>query len=383
MTAMTRRPRPCDMRLALATLMMVFAAGCVTPPALDELRRTPSPHLLPGAPAGIQDHRSRFREYFCAEFDEQRAMADASASCESWLHQIPDEFERPTFASDTRVHLQALFVTGAFSECFGESARPFASAIAALAGRGDDFGTIVVGGRSGTEHNARQIADFLEAWPGDEDKPLVLFGYSKGTSDILQFLVDYPDLANRVSAVVSVAGAVGGSPLADRYGSIYDLLFSHLPSSHCEKGDREVVDSLRTDTRRSWLAENPVPSHVRYYSLAAFTTRDRMAKALVPSWKSLLQDSRRNDGQLLPVDSMLPQSSLLAYLNADHWAVTMELEKEHGIIASRPDPTPFPHTALLAAMLRLVGEDLAEIVPPGAAVSADGQPRRSTPGRPQ
>lgn len=364
------RWRAYSIRPALITCMAVYLAGCVSQPTLDEIRRGPSPHLLPGAPAGVTDERSRFRGHFCAEFDARRQPDDTSA-CDGWLHRLDDEVDTTPVSNLDRKHLQALFVTGAFSECLGDSALPFASAAAALAGSGDNFETIVVGGRSGTKHNALQIAEVIEAWPVDPERPLVLLGYSKGTPDILQFLVDYPELAGRVSAVVSVAGAVGGSPLADRYASLYDLLFSHLPSSHCEKGDREVVDSLRTDVRGTWLAENVLPKHVRYYSLVAFTTREKIARALVPSWKSLLRDSPRNDGQLLSIHAMLPESSLLAYLNADHWAVAMELEKDHGFIAERRDPDPFPHTALLSAILQTVGEDLARDQPRSAGVRED------------
>ena len=353
-------------RAGLIMCMTVFVAACVSPPTIDEIRRGPAPHLLPDAPTGITDERTRFRRHFCAEFDQERRPDDTLA-CDAWLHRLADEMDATPAPSPGRVRLQALFVTGAFSECFGDSARPFASAIDALAGSGDDFGSIVVGGRSGTKHNALQIAEFVETWPVDPEKPLVLFGHSKGAIDILQFLVDYPELASRVRAVVSVAGAIGGSPLADRYDGLYDLLFSHLPTSHCEKGDRQVVDSLRTDTRSEWLAENVLPRHIRYYSLVAFTTRERTARALVPFWESLLRDSRRNDGQLLPVHSMLPESSLLAYVNADHWAIATELEKEHGLIAGRPDPAPFPHRALLSSILWTVGEDLALDQQQGAA----------------
>ena len=34
---------------------------------------------------------------------------------------------------------------------------------------------------------------------------LILLGYSKGATDILYFLVDYPELAKKVTAVMSVA----------------------------------------------------------------------------------------------------------------------------------------------------------------------------------
>ena len=52
--------------------------------------------------------------------------------------------------------------------------------------------------------------------PSDAGAPrLVLVGYSKGISDILDAVVAYPEIRSRVAAVVSVAGAVGGSPLAN------------------------------------------------------------------------------------------------------------------------------------------------------------------------
>lgn len=330
-------------------LVVLTLSGCTSLPTLDELVEPPAPHLAVDAPPGIVDGRARFRTYFC----------DAAVECERWLHQLPDEQPSVAGAATGRANLQLLFVTGAFSECFGEVARPFAQAIGELSGGGDRFATIVVGGRSGSEENARQIAAYLDEHPADPGLPLVLVGYSKGTTDILQFLVDYPARAAAVDAVVSIAGAVGGSPLADRFGGLYNLTLSHLPTGRCEKGDGDVVDSLRTDVRRPWLAEHELPDHVRYYSLTAFTVRDRVARALVSPWKMLLKLDRRNDGQLLPRDTLLPDSTVLGYLNADHWAVAMRLEDDLEFFAARRDGTPFPHTALLQAILRYVGEDAA------------------------
>lgn len=348
---------PSRARLICTVIGAAMIAGCVSTPTADEMLQLPAPHMLPEAPEHITDERARFRDYFCRELSAN--ALDESTSCADWLHHLPDESEYIPSDMPARTHVQALFVTGAFSECFGETARPFASAIENLATTGDEFGTIVVGGRSGPDHNAVQIADFMESWKRDADKPLVLFGYSKGINDVLEFLVDYPQVAANVSAVVSVAGSVSGSRLADRFDSIYEVLFSHLPSSHCEQGDGDVVHSLRTEEREAFLVDNPLPAHIRYYSIVAFTTRERMARALVPAWEILLDDSRRNDGQLVPVHALLPNSSLLGYLNADHWAVAMRLELDHGFIADRPDERPFPQTVLLKAILRLVGEDLA------------------------
>jgi hypothetical protein len=315
---------------------------------------------LPDAPQGIVDGRQEFRNYFCESLAETTNTEVSADRCENWLLRLADETMGSARTGGSKeTNLQILFVTGAFAECFGESARPFGSAITKLSGDHYRFGTIEVGGRSGTSHNAAQIATFLNEWPTDPDTPLIMIGYSKGTNDILQFLVDYPLAAERVDAVISVSGAVRGSPLADRFGTLYHLLFSHLPSGHCEKGDDDVVHSLSTNVRKEWLESNPLPDTVRYYSLAAFTTKDRMARALIRPWEILFAESPRNDGQLLAQDALIPGSTLLGYLNADHWAVAMEIEEDHEFFAGRDDPTPFPRKALLQAMLWQVGRDLA------------------------
>lgn len=345
---------------ALAVLASLLYSGCVSMPTADELRRAPSPHLAEGAPAGIIDRRGEFRQLFCESLEAYPEDAETGASCDFWLHRLDDEPPEPTTPRTvSSTPLQVLLVTGAFSECFGEDARPFGSAVVPLREAGHRIDTIVVSGRSGTAHNAREISDYIEQWPVRPDIPLVLVGYSKGTSDILRFLVDYPGQAGQVDAVVSVAGSVGGSPLAETFDGLYDFLFSHLPSGHCPPGDGDVVQSLRPDVRDQWLQENVLPSHVRYYSLAAFTTRERVARSLVLSWELLLEHGRRNDGQLLAEDALVPGSTLLGYLDADHWAVALDIEDDSPLLAHRKVEAQFPHLALLHAVLQQVSTGTA------------------------
>lgn len=349
-----------DLALKNAAVALVASvlAACVTLPSVDELRRAPSPHLAPDAPQGIADGRAGFRAAFCAALTAYPEDPAAPVPCDFWLHAMEDEPPGADMPATTSFSpLQVLLVSGAFSECFGEDALPFGSAVAPLRDSGIRIDTIVVGGRSGTEHNAREIAGYLEAWPVRPGVPLVLVGYSKGTSDILQFLVDFPEAARQVDAVVSVAGSVGGSPQADTYDGLYEFLFSHLPSGHCPPGDGDVVHSLRTDIRRAWLRDNTLPACVDYYSIAAFTTHERVARALVPSWESLLDQDRRNDGQVLARDALIPGSVLLGYLNADHWAVALDIEDDSPLLAHRDMDAKFPHLALLRAILQQVAID--------------------------
>lgn len=355
---MTVECRTASPAFALAIVAGLALSGCVSLPTTGELRRAPSPHLDTGAPPGIVDGRAGFRAIFCESLTEHPEDSGPPVACDFWLHRVEDEpAETPPARPQAALPVQVLLVSGAFSECFGEDARPFSSAIGGLRDSGFRVDTIVVGGRSGTSHNARQIAEYVDAWPVLPDVPLVLIGYSKGTIDILQFLVDFPDRARQVDAVVSVAGSVGGSPLADRFDGLYSFLFSHLPSGHCPPGDGDVVHSLRTGLRDQWLGDNPLPEGVRYYSIAAFTTRERVARALVPSWEMLLDDGRRNDGQLLVQDALIPGSTLLGYLDADHWAVALDIEDESPLLAHRDVEAQFPHLALLHAILVQVAMD--------------------------
>jgi hypothetical protein len=82
-----------------------------------------------------------------------------------------------------------------------------------------------------------------------------------------------------------------------------------------------------------------------------------MARALVPSWESLLKHGRRNDGQLLVHDALIPGSTLLGYLDADHWAVALDIEDDSPLLAHRKEDAQFPHFALLQAILQQVAAD--------------------------
>ena len=59
-------------------------------------------------------------------------------------------------------------------------------------------------------------------------------------------------------------------------------------------------------------------------------------------------------------DQVVPGSILLGYLNADHWAVAVPINRTHATIASMfVTQNAYPREALLEALLRFVEEDLA------------------------
>ena len=111
----------------------------------------------------------------------------------------------------------------------------------------------------------------LMSLPAEPGPPrIVLIGYSKGANDILEALVAYPELRPRVAAFVSIAGTIGGSPLANDSEQDMAELLTRFPDAKCTVGDRGAVASLRPATRMAWLAANPLPKELRYYSRLTF-----------------------------------------------------------------------------------------------------------------
>ena len=131
-----------------------------------------------------------------------------------------------------------------------------------LRGMGYRVDYLQVDGRSGSAHNAVQIAERLRGIDLEAGKDIVLVGYSKGASDGLTFLATYPELARKVTALVSIAGSINGSPLADRYAGLYNFLLARYSFDTCGYGDGQVIESLKRNVRMSRLVELPLPRHV-------------------------------------------------------------------------------------------------------------------------
>ena len=179
----------------------------------------------------------------------------------------------PVDLGQSRRHLVAVVVPGVGYDCF----KPWLNSpgtVRHLQQFGYDAIMLDVSGLSGSAHNARQIRDAIMAMPLPAQAPqLVLIGYSKGAPDILEAVVAYPEIRSRVAAVVSAAGAVGGSPLANDAEQYQADMLRHFPGATCTSGDGGAVQSLRPATRRAWMAQNPLPSGLHYYSLVTFPNR--------------------------------------------------------------------------------------------------------------
>lgn len=312
----------------------------------------------------LRDSRGRFREIFCAVLEAHGKELPDYRSCEIAIKDTGPE-AGATGASvvlgTSATKPLVLLVPGLGWECFSDWLDLQYSAPIHVARFGYEVRAIPVDGLSSSSHNAEQINDYFDGLaPEDLARPIILMGYSKGTPDILEALVRYPQMAEKVTAVLSLAGSVKGSPLADEATQGQANLLTHFPGSRCEKGDEKAVESLRTDVRQTWLAQNTLPSHVRYYSVVTYPDYDRVSWGLRKSYLALSGVDARNDTQVLIYDQIIPRSTLVAFINADHWAIAVPVSRKHAFIGSTfVNHNDYPREALVEALLRFIEEDLA------------------------
>ena len=348
-------------RCLITSICLVFVSACSQPSSLLPYELDIPMQVLgvPGVPP-VSDGRALFRELFCAELAVDPDFADED--CNSYLHRLADEpiLSGEVMAPAHDLGLKIVIVPGLFSDCIANFSRPFETSGEALALAGVEMDYLQVSGRSSSEANAGTIADFVGALELQPGQKLVLVGHSKGAVDILQFLVSFPDLARRVSAVLSVAGAINGSPRADNAYEDYQNWLADVNLDACPVGDGLAMEDLTRRNRMNWLAGNRLPEFVRYYSMSAFVNQDDVGLNSLRGYRALARIDPRNDGQLLFYDQVIPGAVLLAYLNASHWNVAVPVTETHPMTKTVITHNRFPRSSMLKAAMNYIAQDLGQ-----------------------
>ncbi len=300
--------------------------------------------------AQAPDYSVPFAQVFKSVLESENPDSGQWGSASKYLEAVGHPIELGPMSERYRVLVVPGFMSActSFSPIFNEARRHLREK------HGLDVDMLQVPNDS-CEANGRRIAEYLRVKARSSGKKYIVIGHSKGAIDLQAALQDRA-AASSVAALISVAGAIGGSPLADAIPGGLDGFIDMLPSLGCTGNVAAATRSLNRGERRAFLTRHPnapVPS----YSLVAISNRTNTSKALAQTWLLLSFFGSRQDGQLLAKDCVLPGAKYLGAALADHVAVAHSFDKTIGLSVVY-DHARYPRTALLEALVRFAITDL-------------------------
>jgi pimeloyl-ACP methyl ester carboxylesterase len=187
------------------------------------------------------------------------------------------------------------------------------------------------------ERDADLLHDEVRRQAEERQRPIVLIGHSKGGAAAVLVVLRDPELvrSGRVEHVVSIQGALRGSPLAD--GLVRSLPMPVLHEAF--KG----ISSLTRQQAQSAFANLAPPAELadwyrrRVHFVRSFETTGQVSTELGVTHAFISRHgSGRNDGLVLEEDQLLPGVGHdLGVLRGDHAAFTIASPLSNGTTASR------------------------------------------------
>lgn len=186
----------------------------------------------------------------------------------------------------------------------------------ALKDAGMQVGRVPVDTDMGVEHNAAIVRQaVLDA--AKDGKQVVLIGHSKGGLDSAAALAMYPELKDKVRALVTIQSPYGGSPMAQ------DLLDNPLVrygvggAVEAIGGSVQAGEDLTYDSRKKFLAEHPMPAGIPAVCMAS-TTSNPTSPLFATEEYMQQRYGVKSDGLVLPQDAFIPGSKSVTLHGLDH-----------------------------------------------------------------
>ncbi len=212
---------------------------------------------------------------------------------------------------------------------------------------------------------------------------VVLMGYSKGAPDILSTLAHHHDkLDNKVKCVVTWAGAIGGSYMADNFheliknadtelltNRLHDFLQLLVPSLTRKGPLRRLseydikagVESLTTKARAEFFKQYHGvidELNIPIINITAATTALEVPTFQMADCLGLTRYDGNNDMQVTQEQAKLkiPMAAHAAMLHGHHWDISYPPFPRAIRMTSPNLDHPFPRKAAVTAIMKLVAE---------------------------
>jgi hypothetical protein len=218
--------------------------------------------------------------------------------------------------------------------------------------------------------------------PGLIREKLVMMGYSKGLPDARTYLVKHPEMKDRVRAVIGLAGANGGSFMAD---SIYDIMrrvptggsqepllkilttfyrYVDVPNPYNRMDEMDILGAMQdltTQERDEFNREYRITFEeygIPFFHLTGVTKLKEVPLFQLKDAAELDLHDMDNDMQLTQEQAMthLVLSTRLAALHTHHWDIAYDPFPKVMQMASPNLDHPFPKLATLMATVHLMAE---------------------------
>jgi hypothetical protein len=312
-------------------------------------------HLMPATASSANATDVKFANLFCSVREKENPDTGDWAGCDQFLEASPQaRVDLPPLSAKYRV----LIVPGFFSACASSIAPAFGEGQDHLRGQHAMTVEMWVPPNDSSEANGAAIARYLQEHMQTDQRKYIVLGYSKGAPDVQTALALHPEAKDAVAAFIAVAGAVGGSAIADVLPAQANNWINRFKMGQCTGDVATAFTSLKKDVRQAFLAAHPDPL-VPSYSLPAVSDKPHTSKGLLESWQLMAFLAQRQDSQLAFSDAVVPGSIVLGTARADHLAVAMPFDKaSEAPVRAMADQGRYPRAALLEALVRFVIADL-------------------------
>lgn len=302
-----------------------------------------------------QDNSPKFADLFCSVLKQHNPDTGEWGACGNYIETSgKEDLPLPPLPTKYRV----LIVPGILSSC-ASNAPAFNEGQKYLREKYGMSVDLLGVPNNSCEENAHMIAGYLRDQRKSDPRKFVVLGYSKGAPDLQVALAQEDGAAAAVAAFITVAGASGGSPIADVLPEQINGWVTRFQNMGKCEGDLSTgFNSLKREVRQAFLSSYPDPV-VPTYSIVAVSGKDNTSAALLRAQELLSVFDPTNDAQLTKWDAIVPGAKYLGAARADHLAVALPFDKvADGELQKLMNHSRYPRAALLEALVRFVVADL-------------------------